>query len=186
MLIRYLTINKEGIKVKDTSMLETIEDNTQFKEFINNPTKYVIFLRNIINQPTEFVREDLIDLIRDEAILPSIQKDIFLQIINYISSDIEIIEGSSNDFIEMIIVDSLAYLRRKNMINNLETNLLPMLVIIRNYWSSSSADKGIVKDIKKELTKIVMEATGRRTGHIVATYVIGVIIYTFLRGLIRK
>ena len=181
-----IKVNEDGIKIKDSSMLETIDDNTQFKEFINNPTKYVIYLRNIINQPTEFVREDLVDLIRDDAVLPAIQKDIFLQIINYISSEIEIIEGSKNDFIEMIVVDSLAYLRRKNMINNLETSLLPILVTIRNYWSSSTADKGIVKDIKKELTRIAIEATGRRTGHIVATYVIGVIIYTFLRGLIRK
>ena len=83
---------------------------------------------------------------------------------------------------EYLISNAMGYLTNKGLTTNMSNRLYEVFISLKAYWSSSSVKDPILKKIKAFYTDEVIAATGKRTTYIVATYVIAVLLYIFIRA----
>ena len=81
---------------------------------------------------------------------------------------------------------SLEYLRTRDIVSDYNKHVYKILILMKNYWSSSSVKGADIKHTKEYLFNIAGTATNVKTKWVLTSIVIGVMLYVFLRGLYKN
>ena len=177
-----IEVKKEGNKVSSTSIIEENEDGDKIKDTTNNPVKYINYIRSIVNQPNDFIDEDIIYLI--SSISKNLESDKLKEVLKYIATtDLKLKEDE--DFIEVAVVNTISYLRTKNITSDYNKHIYDIINYMKGYWSSSSVKNKKIDNAKKYLNKLTIVATGKKTKWVVSLLTIAVLMYIFIRSLKR-
>jgi hypothetical protein len=168
-------------KIVSTTLIEQNEDGESTREIDNRPDRHINYIRSVINQPNDFIVDDYVYLM--QVIIPNLDIEKFVETLKYISENLEIKPGSKDDFIEVVMNNTISYLRTKNITGEYNKKVLDILKYMKGYWSSSSIKDKDIKYTKKYLTDIAYKATNKKTKWLLATISISVMLYIFLRAI---
>ena len=178
-------VKEDGTTIGDSSLIGIGgEDNEEIiKDTDNKILSYIKYINNIFSTPVDFVQDDLLDLIRDKKLCPGVDKNMLKAVLIHISSnDSMYLVKDKINIPEYLISNAMGYLTNKGLTTNMSNRLYEVFISLKAYWSSSSVKDPILKKIKAFYTDEVIAATGKRTTYIVATYVIAVLLYIFIRA----
>jgi len=172
-------VDEEKAKVSTTTLNQEFEGESSNKDIIERPDKYITFMNSVIDKPNDLIKHDLLGIIAD--ILPNLNKTMLFDTLTYISKS----KLKSHELTEPIMTLSLQYLQANNINSNYSSDIVNIIGMLKRYWSSSKVSSKEVKDLKKNTNDLVVKATNKRTGWLIATVTIGVLVYIFLRAIAK-
>jgi len=172
-----------GINTTSTTTTD-VDGEGMSKDIVDRPDKYIVYLYNIYKKPNDFINNDALILI--ESIVKNVDIDLLKKSLLYISEKYDAKQGSKDDIFSMIILNNISYLNTKKYSNDYLKDIVDILNTIKSYWSSSRVTSNDIGIVKKSINEIVKKSINKKTKWVVATTVISVILYIFLRSLIRK
>lgn len=171
--------------IKSTNQHNILSDDeggtNGLKEMIDNPNKYITYLKSIINQPSDFINKDYIYLV--SKFNKNIDNKKLEEVLFYISQNV--IDLDKNDFISPVIENSLVYLKSKKIINY-KLQLLDCLKHLTGYFKASKVSDVNLKNAKQFLFKTSEEALNINTKWIITPIVLSICLYIFLRSIVIK
>lgn len=178
---------KEGNNnlIKTTNQHNLLSDDdggtNGLKEMTDNPNKYIVYLKSIINQATDFINKDYIYLV--SKFNKNIDNKKLEEVLFYISQNI--LDLDKEDFISPIIESSLVYLKSKK-IHNYKTQLLDCLKLLTGYFKASKVPDVNLRNAKQKLYKITEEALNINTKWVITPIVLSICLYLFIRSIVVK
>jgi len=173
--------NGDAIR-KSTILEDSEEGGMAIKDITTRPDTYVTYLYGIINKENDFIKEDLLYLLKnymgqlDTAILKSVLKEL---------SAVNFKPHSKDDIYEKIINISIEFINSKNLSYNYSADIETIIKGLYNYYSSSRVTNKEVIEIKQYLSKLVIKLSNKKTRWVISTVVIGLMIYIFTRAVAK-
>lgn len=178
-------LSKDSAGISTTSMIaKDIEGTESNKDIITRPDKYILYLKDIIHKPNDFLANDVLVIV--SSIMPNLDPELLKITILNISNNNNLVDKNKHDIFSSIIISNIKYLNDKGHNSNYMDNILDVMITLRNYWSSSRITDKVVIDIKKDLNDIVKKSIKQKTSWVITTVAIGLALYIFLRALIKK
>ena len=181
MLVYIFRVIKEVIEkrgsISTSTIIENIEDGTAIKDNIDSPHLVTTYLQSIITYPNDFVNTDLVHIII--MITKNVTDESLITALQYISNNYD---KKTNEQVELIINQTMEYLRHKD-ITNPTKDILLTLNAVRGYWSTGDTTLKKTKDFLKVVS---YKATNKRTSWLLSSLTIGVIIYIYLRAIVKN
>jgi len=177
-------VNEENSKISTTSTLKEDEDGgLSVADITDTPDKYTNYINSIVYSKSDFVKDDLMELVTDIMSNVSIED---------LKANLELISSMSlkdpnikKELLPMILETSLAYLKDNNIVS-IKDSLEDSIDLLRRYWSSSRTKSKNVSVVKNKMIKITIEATGKKTSWVIAAINIATITYIFIRSVSIK
>ena len=145
----YLETKEKNEKIVSDSMMDTIGDNdekdTTFKDVVNTETKYIDYIKSIINIEADLIHDDIIYLI--SRILPSVKEKDLQEMLEIVAT-IQYSTKPEEDYIERIMISSLSYLRTKNIVTDYHKQIQKCLINLKGYWSAGNIRDNMAKEAK--------------------------------------
>ena len=177
-----MEVKKSGEKLRTTSSVDSTGEEDQVRDLLDSPVTYIEYMKNIVVSQTGFVDFAVVDIITD--IYPKINEKVFKQTLTVISM-YALEDKTINDyFIEMPILLSIEYLGSSSG-SNYATNIESTVVVLKNYWSSSSVKQKEVTITKEKIRKFLEKNTTYSSKHIISNMVLAVIMYVFIKAVRR-
>jgi len=167
-----------------TTLLEETEDGVSTKAITERPDKYIVYIRSIYGIRSEFVNDDYIYLL--QSIIPNIDKGVLTDTLIYMSEHVDIKIDSDEDFLNISIMKTISYINSKGINTDYNSRIVEILKHMKNYWTSSSVKDKEIRVTKDNISKIVVKATNKKTKWLVAITTVGVMLYIFLRALMKN
>ena len=183
IIINMYGVMKDVIDNYDTIKLQsTMNSNAEMGigNLDTRPDKYVDHLLDIRLKRNDLIKMDLLALV--VKLFPSVGMDNVKESLVYISEGYAENEKIT-EIISTVLERSIEYLMRKDGTNDYSTDVMENLKKLKNYWNNSSVKERDVVRMKKHITKIVKDATGKRTDWVVTTIASTLILYFFLRAI---
>jgi len=179
-----IEIIEHNDKINSTSAVESNEEGADsLKDLTTRPDKYINYLHKIVNLP-EFVNNDLIYLVKQYV--PTVDEGHLKTSLSYIVNNVKVKQNSKDDFVSISIIHTLNYIQTKGIFTDYTSHTSSIMKYMRGYWSSSSVKHKEVIHIKKYLYNIVKKAINKKTGFVIKSVVISILIYTFVRALYKQ
>ena len=180
-----MEVIESGDKIHTSSMNQTNDEGEEsIKDIIDTPDKYIRNLKKVMPSTSDLVNEELLYVIGN--LIPNLQLDVLRETLVYLSNIYMDNSKKIDDILDTTIMLSIRYLNSKAVVNNYDTSLDNVLLLLKGYWTSSKIkDKDVIK-VKKDINKLVKKGTGISTSWRIITVTIGLLLYLFLRGLITK
>lgn len=177
-------VNEENSKISTTSTLKEDEDGgLSVADITDTPDKYTNYINSIVYSKSDFVKDDLMELVTDIMSNVSIED---------LKANLELISSMSlkdpnikKELLPMILETSLAYLKDNDIVS-IKDSLEDSIDLLRRYWSSSRTKSKNVSVVKNKMIKITIEATGKKTSWVIAAINIATITYIFIRSVSIK
>lgn len=179
-----MEVKDQNEKIYSSSMIVDDEEGSSTRDSIGSYDNYARYVRTIIESPNDFINDDLVYLVT--TVIKNIDRDKFIDTLKYISKNIKVKPESKDDFIKIAIETTINYSRTKNIVGNYNKHIYNILIFMKGYWSSSSVRDTDVKHIKNYLNNVAQTATGKKTKWLLATITIGVLLYIFLRAIVKN
>lgn len=181
-------VTEDNEKIGSSSQLTTIGEDGEiaFRETLNDVAQMVNYTRSLLSKPNDFVKDSLVELLLDDRLFPKLKKDILLGTLRFISLKVDMHTKDKLDVIEYIIITTITYLRRRGITANYKDKVYEILIHMKNYWSTTTVTNKAIADVKDYLSEVVTASSGLRTNYVVATYVLAIILYIFLRGVSKN
>lgn len=168
--------NKNG-SITSTSVIERVEEGTRIKDDINSPSLFISYIKDMVGKTNDFVDPELTYLVI--YVSRNISEDLLTDTLKYFSKNY----SEKQDYIlKQVIEASLSYLRDNNTLEP-KKDILKTLNMLKGYWSTGNADNA---KLKEELRDIAYRATGRKTSWLKSSLSIAMVLYIFMRALVRK
>jgi len=181
-----MKVRENNEKIHSTSSISDDDEDgvTTIKDMANGAHTLSVYTRSVINKPNDFINDDLVYLVK--SVMNNIDETKFVETLRYISEHVEITPGSKDDFIMVIYNHSLEYLRTRDIVSDYNKHVYKILILMKNYWSSSSVKGADIKHTKEYLFNIAGTATNVKTKWVLTSIAIGIMLYVFLRGLYKN
>lgn len=179
-----LDVKENNEKVNSSSLIDSNdEDGDGIKEASGRPDIYVTYMKGIFNKPNDFINDDLVYLICQMH--KNVDRDKLVETLKYISNNVTPKVGEV-DIVENVINVSINYLSSKRIVNDYNKKAYEVIVLMKGYWSASSVKDPIVRETKDKLIELSRKATGKKTPWLIASIVICVMLYIFIRSTYRN
>jgi hypothetical protein len=176
-----IEVKESGDKVSITSIHQTIGEDDNIKDITMRPDIYFNYLNSIRRSQHDYIKVELINIIGE--LLPNIEAKNLKDSLTFISiSGDKNVEKMMDKMHENTLFVGMEFLKSRNIINNYNRDISNVLDSLKRYWSSSKVNVEEMKEVKKFLTVVVKKATGRVTKWMIATTVIGIVLYIYLRA----
>lgn len=167
---------------KYTSTGSTDENIEEFKEITNLQTKYTSYLKYVINIPNDLVSEELIHLVY--SLVPSCKEKDLTEVLNALTST-DYPTDPENDYIEKIVISTLAYLTTKGITHDYHKQIGRCLKYLKGYWMSGTMKDPIAREAKamsNEVVGVLLETNNKSK---IPSVAVGFNIYLFLLAVKR-
>lgn len=175
-----LVVKASGEKIRSVSSIESNGEEETVREKIDNPIKYVTYMKDIVAIEANFIDFDVTDIVIH--LFPKIKDKIFKQILQVISHSTFMHPDINEYFIEKPIVLSMDYLGTNKHLDYLDS-IENTVVALKNYWSSSRIREKEAVIVKDKIRDFLKENTSYTTNHILSNIVLAVIMYVFLKAI---
>jgi len=179
-----MEVINEDTGILSTSLNQTdSEGDTSIRDITDRPDSYVKYLMDVIDKPNDLIKDDVLTLV--STVLPNLDKEILKTTLYNLSNDLDGIKKIKDDISYSITVN-LEYLNSKGYQNNYMDDILDILSMIKNYWNNSKNKNKKILRIKKDFNKVAKKYSNKKTSWILVTLVSGLILYFFLRAIVKK
>ena len=176
-----ISIIAEDSGIDNTTLNTTVDDDESLKDVTNRSDLYILNINSVINKPNDFIKDDILTLV--SVVLPNLEIDIFRRTLYYIS---EHYDQSKDDYISSIITNDIEYLSNNGYTTNYLNDIIDILYKLKGFWNSSRVSNKEIPVIKKRLFKMTRKATNIKTKWVLSTITLGVILYIFVRSIVKK
>lgn len=173
-------VSMSGEKIKSVSSIDMSGEEDSIKDKIDNPIKYVTYMKDIVGIESSFIDFDITDVVIN--LFPKIKDKIFKQILQVISHSTFTHPDINLYFIEKPLVLSMDYLGSNKHLDYLD-NIESTVVALKNYWSSSRIKEKEAVIVKDKIRDFLKENSSYTTSHILSNIVLAVIMYVFLKAI---
>lgn len=172
-----MKIDGTSNSISTSSIIENMEDGKRIKDDIDSPFLFTNYLKSIVENTNDFIDEELTYLVT--YTVRNISEDLIIDTLKYYSNNFD----SKNDYIiKQVIENSISYLRSKGILEP-KKDILDTLIKLKGYWSSGNSEN---KLLKEDLRTISFKAVNRKTAWLINGLSISVILYIFLRAIVKK
>lgn len=173
-----VTIDKGKGGIATSTMVEKVGEGEEGTRAITDrPDKYTHRLREIIGVEAKLVNDDIIHLVT--SLVKASDKVVLLDTLKYLAANIKP-KDKHYDLFDNIIIKTVSYVNSKGIRSNYRDNIIEIVNHMRGYWSSGSVKDHELLAVKKYLSKLVRDATGRKTNWVVSANTTAIIIYLFV------
>ena len=176
-----ISIIAEDSGIDNTTLNTTVDDDESLKDVTNRSDLYILNINSVINKPNDFIKDDILTLV--SVVLPNLEIDTFRRTLYYIS---EHYDQSKDDYISSIITNDIEYLNNNGYTTNYLNDIIDILYKLKGFWNSSRVSNKEIPIIKKRLFKMTRKATNIKTKWVLSTITLGVILYIFVRSIVKK
>jgi len=173
------------LKEQEESVVEheaMFHNDGNMKEFSSGPKVMIEKTKIMFHNRLEFIDIGLIKFI--EKMFNNLPEGMLEKLVKYVVSDDAIDEIKTLEWIiEKTIIINYEYLNRIDISPLDKSKIFLIITNIKNYWSSSKVKNEDMVKIKKELYKLSLVATGRKTKWMNTANVIAFVIYIYVMGL---
>lgn len=166
-------------KVISTSNVLQVEEGIIIRDVKRAYNQYHAYVKRIINDDTDFIRDDLVNVIIDA--IPSMDPKVFRLCLEYLSVN----HGDRRKkYLEDLVDDALLYAFEFMFSKKIKTSHLPVVLTrLRAMYTASRITDSIILDLRKLGDKLVQEASHRKSSVPTAPERTGVLLYIILRAL---
>lgn len=175
-------INGDGNAINNSSLNTTnAEGEESIADITDRPDKYITYLKDIIGKPTDFVNNDV--LVLTCSVMNNDETELVKKVLIDMSN--EKLDKDMTEVINVVILNSISYLKSNNIESNYVDNLMEVLISLKGYWSSSRITEKDSVEVKKILNKIVSKSIHKKTKWLIVTIVINIILFIFIRSITK-
>lgn len=175
-------INGDGNAINNSSLNTTnAEGEESIADITDRPDKYIMYLKDIIGKPTDFVNNDV--LVLTCSVMNNNETELVKKVLIDMSN--EKLDKDMTEVINVVILNSISYLKSNNIESNYVDNLMEVLISLKGYWSSSRITEKDSVEVKKILNKIVSKSIHKKTKWLIVTIVINIILFIFIRSITK-
>ncbi len=174
---------EEGASHSSTSLVGTDatgEDN--LRDVIDRPDQYVFYIKSIVHDQTEFIKTDLIKII--SSMFSNVDISDVLVSLKYISERSGRDKGI-DEIIESVMTINIDYLSTSGFRSEYDQSIIAVIKAIKGLWSRNRVKNKSLEVTKKNLTRIIKKGTGIKTTWKISTIVLSVVIYIFIRAVLK-
>lgn len=181
--VLYNTIEDKNTLLKSVSSVSDLGDGeVSFTSMSGGEYAITQYLYSIINSKNDFIKPDIIDLVY--VCLKKIDKDKFVYVLEHLV-ETDFNRGDKNDFIEPVMQEAIGYLQRQGIRGDYLKRLGSCIKKLNGYFRTATVKSKPLLNAKEILRKRTSEALNITTKSTISTYVIGVMLYIFIRALIK-
>lgn len=173
-------VKASGEKIRSVSAVDMSGEEDSIKDKIDNPIKYVTYMKDIVGIESSFIDFDITDVVIN--LFPKIKDKTFKQILQVISHSTFTHPDINEYFIEKPLVLSMDYLGSNKHLDYLD-NIESTVIALKNYWSSSRIKEKEAVIVKDKIRDFLKENSSYTTNHILSNIVLAVIMYVFLKAI---
>jgi len=171
------------------------KEEKQIKDIETGQHKYINNLLHIAYNTNDFIDNNAVKVV--DNMVSNVNKDLIIKFLKCMS-DKDFIDKYGKEFSkilgkdikdphsyvlrEIMLID-IEYLQRYDININDKTKLPKMLIMIKNYWSSSKVNNENMKKIKAYLNSLATVCTKKKTKWLITSLVIAYVTYVFLRSM---
>jgi len=173
-----------GDKRKIRATTYTTEESEEILRDITDKNKdYFTYINSIIFIKSDFIKNDLIIVLVD--ISPSINAGDLLKALEGLSEYVAIGEKDSDKIINTIMQASVNYLYVNKQYPPYGNEIINTIKTLKGFWGAGKVTDKTVRPTKETLKNIVAKSTGRATSYILTTLTLSVLIYVFIRAMLK-
>ena len=177
----YRDILDKGLKGGTTSIIDDFgEEGTTIRDIVNN-SKYVTFIKDVVNTRTDFTRPKLAEYV---CSITGAESEHLIITLNYMSDNYLDNFKEMEFILKTPIIHGIAYLD-KNEYRGKELNRVidDALEDLNNKWRVGKGQEEEIYEFKEVMPKYVRNATGKVTPNLLTAITISVGIYIFVRAI---
>lgn len=163
--------------ISSTTVIESIEEGTMIRDDVDNPNLAVTYLLSIAPYKTDFADDDLLYLVN--TLSKNVDISDIKATLNYISDKHD---KKINGYLESVVRMSINYIKSKG-IHNPTDDIIKTLNTLKGYWGSGDSD---VRKLKDNLKILIYKSTGKKTSWVLSSAVITLLLYIYLRAIVKK
>lgn len=176
-----MEVKDSNDRLVSRSNIEMTEDGASIKDNTNRPDRYVNYMLSIIDNPSDFIDDDMIYLLNNSYKNLN-SRDIYTTLEFMSDNNFK----DRNKIIENIIISSISYLNNKGIHSDYNKHMLDVIKYLKGYFISSSVRDKVILDTKKELLNLVKKLPVTKVNWNYTGLVTYVIIYIFIRSVVSK
>ena len=176
-----MEVKDSNDRLVSRSNIEMTEDGASIKDNTNRPDRYVNYMLSIIDNPSDFIDDDMIYLLNNSYKNLN-SKDIYTTLEFMSENNFK----DRNKIIENIIISSISYLNIKGIHSDYNKHMLDIIKYLKGYFISSSVRDKVILDTKKELLNLVKKLPVTKVNWNYTGLVTYAIIYIFIRSVVSK
>ena len=176
-----MEVKDSNDKLVSRSNIEMTEDGASIKDNTNRPDRYVNYMLSIIDNPSDFIDDDMIYLLNNSYKNLN-SRDIYTTLEFMSENNFK----DRNKIIENIIISSISYLNIKGIHSDYNKHMLDVIKYLKGYFISSSVRDKVILDTKKELLNLVKKLPVTKVNWNYTGLVTYAIIYIFIRSVVSK
>lgn len=176
-----MEVKDSNDRLVSRSNIEMTEDGASIKDNTNRPDRYVNYMLSIIDNPSDFIDDDMIYLLNNSYKNLN-SKDIYTTLEFMSDNNFK----DRNKIIENIIISSISYLNIKGIHSDYNKHMLDVIKYLKGYFISSSVRDKVILDTKKELLNLVKKLPVTKVNWNYTGLVTYAIIYIFIRSVVSK
>ena len=171
------------------------KEEKQVKDIETGQHRYINNILHIAYSPNDFIDMNAVKVV--DNMVSNVNSDLIVKFLKCMSNK-EFVEKYGKEFkdilgknipdphtysLKQILLIDIEYLQRYNINMNDKSKLPKMLVMIKNYWSSSKVNNEEMKKIKAFLSNMATVCTKKKTKWLITSLVIAYVTYVFLRSM---
>jgi len=171
------------------------KEEKQVKDIETGQHRYINNILHIAYSPNDFIDMNAVKIV--DNMVSNVNSDLIIKFLKCMTSR-EFVEEYGNKFkkilgdnikdphtevLKKILLIDIEYLQRYDININDKSKLPKMLVMIKNYWSSSKVNNEEMKKIKAFLANMAVVCTKKKTKWLITSLVIAYVTYVFLRSM---
>lgn len=179
----FIKAHEDGTRIgSSSSTVVDLEGEIKLKEKTNSPEKYLLNIRQIVQDPVSFVKDDLVDIIVN--INMNTSRRMVVATLNWMSVNAgrTTYHRQIDEFMSAVVVQSLHLLASQNP--SKQRNYAQMLVTLKNlYLSTRSTDKDLIR-VRELGDTLIKAANGKTNKSLAMATRTAIILYITLRAFI--
>jgi hypothetical protein len=181
----FKTVHSQGVKITSTSGVVEHDGQEILKDKTKNASAYVRYINAVITDRQSFMREELLGVV--EKLMHTMPPRLFRETLvwmsdNYRQSGAQVIE----EVITEVLLHSFEYLSDNRALVRNENDLPGLLSRLRGVYMSSRSSEEAVLSLREKTEYMVKQATGSKSGSVIASVRTGVLLYLLCRAYTMK
>ncbi len=192
-----IKVLEEGdiIQSDQTTFVGGEKEEKQIKDIETGQHRYINNILHVAYSPNDFIDMNGVKIV--DNMVSNVNSDLIVKFLKCMSNK-EFIEEYGNKFkkilgddikdphtevLKKILLIDIEYLQRYDINISDKSKLPKMIVMIKNYWSSSKVNNEDMKKIKSFLSNMAVMCTKKKTKWLITSLVIAYVTYIFLRSM---
>ena len=166
----------ERISMDGKIVLGTEDNSDSFRDVLTEQSRYVQYLKSIINSETDIINDNYIYLVCH--LVPRCTQDQLENLLIGVSS-VQYPTDPKDDYIEKLLISSFTYLTTKGITANYSKQIQKCMIYLKNYWSAGNIKDHQANDAKKLAIAITSSIVDPSLKNLISSIAIGFILYLF-------